>query len=108
MALSLITGLEVIRETDAAFWRSLATRVVLELDERGRTDEVTWLADLLSRVWDSLEPQHGEPPPIPSATADLERRVADLRWFEREYRDKLISHVEDVARTLREGKVPGA
>lgn len=54
-ALTLISGIETCKQVDPGFWQSVATRIVIDLDERGEQESVRVVADMLAEVWGRLE-----------------------------------------------------
>jgi hypothetical protein len=80
-ALTLISGIETCKQVDPGFWQSVATRIVMDLDERGEHDSVRMVADMLADVWNRLEGKRGvaslapPPPGDPAVSAYLARRA---------------------------------
>lgn len=54
-ALDLISGIETCKAVDPGFWQGVATRIVMDLDERGEQENVRVIADMLADVWNRLE-----------------------------------------------------
>lgn len=54
-ALTLISGIEACKAVDPGFWQGVATRIVLDLDERDEHECVRVVADMLADVWSRLE-----------------------------------------------------
>ncbi len=54
-ALTLISGIETCKAVDPGFWQSVATRIVMDLDERDEQESVRVVADMLAYVWNRLE-----------------------------------------------------
>jgi hypothetical protein len=53
-ALSLISGIGLVKDASAFSWRSALARLVLELDEAGNSDGVALAGPVLERLRDSL------------------------------------------------------
>ena len=59
-AFTLIQGIDVCKQADAGFWRSLVTRIVLDLDrEPGAERMMVRVRELLGQMWDALPDKPG-------------------------------------------------
>ena len=64
-ALSLISGIEVCKQNDADFWRSMVVRIVMDLDEVAAARDLARIADVLADMWGKLPDK--ERPTAPSS-----------------------------------------
>ena len=53
-ALSLIHGIDLLKDPSAFTWHSVVTRILLDAGERGDTVTVAAIRNLLARLWDDL------------------------------------------------------